>query len=588
MYSVGGRSFGNRCRRRIRDGGKAVSEPLVEPFSFRPSARGSVTRGELSRRTGWQRPIRQQILVPFFLLLVFVGVVGGGALTYQASSAGMAGLDPALVRASVQTSDGLATFEAGRLNDLRAITATPGLAGAVSASDRTWLSQLLAGVARTAIESRLIVRVLDENSQALVAVPAVRDRAAYRGLTVVKRVVSGSADARGDKYVAVVSEGSQQIVYWTAPIWDATHRSVGAVLLGAPVADIATAIRPSKTSRLFFYSWTGEPLEPSAAGLAGLSRDVRQSVSSDHLMRVTASAGGHTYAVAVSDWTMRGEHLGYLGVGLPADGVVDSVLRLRVVLLLVFVATALLVLLVGGLMARRIARPLEDLVNSMSDMSASLEEKTKTVESMSFASVEALARAIDARDSYTYGHSARVARLSVEIAEAMGLPADQVMALGRAALLHDIGKIGVEDRVLRKPGPLTERERSAMRQHPVIGYEMLKGLHFLQPSLQGVRHHHEHWNGTGYPDGLKGDDIPLPVRILTVADALDALTSDRPYRSALSFSAAMSTIEAGSETHFDPDVVRALRSKGDAIATLLAVMGKLRATPFDTVGVPAI
>jgi putative nucleotidyltransferase with HDIG domain len=304
-------------------------------------------------------------------------------------------------------------------------------------------------------------------------------------------------------------------------------------------------------------------------------------------MRVSATSGGHTYAVAVSEWTMRGEHLGYLGVGIPADGVVDSTLKLRVILLLVFVGTALLVLLAGGLLARRIARPLEELVSSMSDMTASLEEKTKAVTAMSFASVEALARAIDARDSYTYGHSARVARLSVEIAEAMGLPADQVMVLGRASLLHDIGKIGVEDRVLRKPGPLTARERAAMRQHPVIGYEMLKGLDFLQPSLTGVRHHHEHWNGMGYPDGLKGADIPPAVRILTVADALDALTSDRPYRSALSFSAAMLAIEAGSETQFDPAVVRALRSHAEVIAALLTAMGKLRATPRDLFEVPA-
>jgi putative nucleotidyltransferase with HDIG domain len=391
------------------------------------------------------------------------------------------------------------------------------------------------------------------------------------------------------------------------------HRqTVGAVLLGESVSDIAAQIRPSEAGRLFFYGPSGQPLDDSLRALSG---EVRQSITSDHVMRVSATANGHSYAVALTDWKMRGERFGYLGVGLLADGVVDNVFRLRIVLLIVFVGTALLVLLVGGLLARRISQPLERLVSSMkmvaggdlshraptgpadeigylassfNEMTASLEEKTKALETTSFASVEALARAIDARDPYTYGHSARVARLSFEIAEEMGLPSDQVIALSRAALLHDIGKIGVEDRVLRKPGPLDKRETAAMREHPVIGYEMLKGLHFLESSLDGVRHHHEHWDGSGYPDGVKGDDIPLPVRILTVADALDALTSDRPYRVAMSFSAAVRTIEAGAGNQFDPTVIRALRSRSAAIAALLTVMGKPRAMPLEALTEPAV
>jgi putative nucleotidyltransferase with HDIG domain len=180
-----------------------------------------------------------------------------------------------------------------------------------------------------------------------------------------------------------------------------------------------------------------------------------------------------------------------------------------------------------------------------------------------------------------------VARLSAEIADEMGLPMDQLIALSHAALLHDIGKIGVEDRVLRKPGPLDKREMAAMREHPVIGYEMLRGLHFLESSLDGVRHHHEHWDGSGYPDGINGNVIPLAVRILTVADALDALTSDRPYRLARSFAAAVRSIAAGAEKQFDPDVVRALRSRGEAIAALLIDMGKPHAMPLEALKEPA-
>jgi putative nucleotidyltransferase with HDIG domain len=473
------------------------------------------------------------------------------------------------------------------------------------------LTELFAADMAPARDSRVVIRILDGQGRRLLSIPEETASTAYAGAPAIKQVLSGASDGRGDKYLARLREGSAEIVYWSAPIRDPHGLVVGAVLLGQSVDDIAAQIRPAESGRLFFYDADGQPLEGS---LPTLSNDVRRSITADHLMRVTVTASAHTYAVAVTEWRMRGERFGYLGVGLPADGVVDNVFRLRVILLLVFLGTALLVLVAGGLLARRISQPLERLVNSMSsvaagnprhrdtarpgdeigyltssfnEMTASLQEKTEALEATSFASIEALARAIDARDPYTYGHSARVARLSFEIAVEMGLPPDQLTALSRAALLHDIGKIGVEDRVLRKPGPLNKRETEAMREHPVIGYEMLRGLHFLESSLDGIRHHHEHWDGAGYPDGVKGEAIPLGVRILTIADALDALTSDRPYRAAMSFADAVARLEAGAGQQFDPTVVRALRSRGEAIASLLAVMGKLHAMPLQLLKEPA-
>jgi putative nucleotidyltransferase with HDIG domain len=544
------------------------------------------------------------------LLLVLVAVVGVGALTYEATGAGLSGLDPSLIRGSVQASDALATLEADRLNDLRTLVTTPSLATAVTQHNDTALSALFASDIRAAREAGVVIHILDGDGRRLLSMPSATGRAAYGDVPAIKRVLAGAADARGDKDLAVVAENSGEVVYWAAPIRDATQQAVGAVLLGIPINELAAQVEQKQIGRLFFYGPTGRPLDSSVAGLSSLSADVRESVRADQLMRVSASANGHRYSIAVSDWTMRGERLGYLGVALPADQAGNSVFRLRLVLLLVFTGTALLVLVIGGLLARRITRPLEHLVRSMvatkdlglngpadeigyltssfNEMTASLEQKTKALEDTSFASVEALARAIDARDPYTYGHSARVARLSFEIARELGLSVAELSTLGRAALLHDIGKIGVEDRVLRKPGPLTKREVTAMRAHPVIGYEMLKGLHFMESSLGGIRHHHEHWDGSGYPDGLGGEDIPLAVRILTVADALDALTSDRPYRSAMSFSAAIATLESGAGIQFDPAVIRALRVHGAAIAALLTVMGKPRAMPSRMVKESAI
>jgi HD-GYP domain-containing protein (c-di-GMP phosphodiesterase class II) len=136
-------------------------------------------------------------------------------------------------------------------------------------------------------------------------------------------------------------------------------------------------------------------------------------------------------------------------------------------------------------------------------------------------------------------------------------------------LLHDIGKIGIEDHILRKAGSLNYIESKQMREHPVIGHQMLKDVPFLHSSLSGIRHHHERWDGSGYPDSLGGQTIPMQVRILSVADVFDALTSDRPYRDAMSIAEAMDTISREAGRQFDPAVVAAFIARTDRIVALL-------------------
>src|SRR4029077_13730370 len=194
--------------------------PRVEALSFTPSARISATLSELQRYAAWRRPLRQQIIVPFLLLLVFVAVVGVAALTYQATSAGMTGFDQSLIRASVQANDRLATTEAGRLNDLRALAATPGLAAAVASSDRLRLSEVFAADVATAREARVVIRILDAQGNGVLAIPDERPPAAYAGLPAIRQVLTGANDGRGDKYLAVMRERSGSVVYFTAPIRD--------------------------------------------------------------------------------------------------------------------------------------------------------------------------------------------------------------------------------------------------------------------------------------------------------------------------------------------------------------------------------
>jgi putative nucleotidyltransferase with HDIG domain len=318
-------------------------------------------------------------------------------------------------------------------------------------------------------------------------------------------------------------------------------------------------------------------------------------------VRLVTEWQSHPYRLLVNDWTMRGNDLGYVGVAMTASDLSNSLNAIRLVLVVLFGAIALGTILIGLALADRITRPIDRLVASMARVSAgdysrrvevesadeigylaqsfnamttALEGQIRAREEAYFRNLEALARVIDARDPYTFEHSARVEAVSQELAEGMGLPTSDLVVLRRAGLLHDIGKIGVADAILGKKGPLNEEEWSAIRRHPVIGFEMLKDVPFLQPSLDPIRHHHERWDGEGYPDKLKGTSISQLARIVTVADAFDAMTSDRPYRKSFSFEFAARAIESESGRQFDPAVVVAFMARKAAIFARLVEMGK--------------
>jgi putative two-component system response regulator len=175
-------------------------------------------------------------------------------------------------------------------------------------------------------------------------------------------------------------------------------------------------------------------------------------------------------------------------------------------------------------------------------------------------SIKALAHALEAKDEYTQGHSERVAEEAVTIARYLSLTQTEVESIWIAGFLHDIGKIGIRESVLNKQGKLDPDEWQMIQQHPVLAERILGPIEELREVIQIVRHHHERFDGTGYPDGLKGAAIPLGARILSVTDSHDALTSRRPYREALSEEETLDILEAGSGTQFDPVIVRAFAS----------------------------
>ena len=175
----------------------------------------------------------------------------------------------------------------------------------------------------------------------------------------------------------------------------------------------------------------------------------------------------------------------------------------------------------------------------------------------SLATIQALAAAVDAKDSYTEGHSRRVAQYAVELGRFIGLSETEIELIYRTGTLHDVGKIGVPDSILKKPDKLTLEEREIMETHPVLGEVIVRKAPQLEDTVPGVRNHHEAWDGNGYPDKLSGEDIPFVARVLAIADTFDAMTSDRPYRKGLSVQTALAAIANGAGTQFDPKLANA-------------------------------
>jgi putative nucleotidyltransferase with HDIG domain len=203
------------------------------------------------------------------------------------------------------------------------------------------------------------------------------------------------------------------------------------------------------------------------------------------------------------------------------------------------------------------------LQHKVAEKTGELQTALQEVEGSYQNTLLALVAALDAREHETSDHSQRVVRYTMAIARVLGVGERELAEIGRGALLHDIGKIGVPDAILLKPGPLTSNEWSEMRKHPEMGFQMIRGIPFLNTPAQIVLSHQERFDGGGYPRGLRGEEIPIGARIFAVADTFDAITSDRPYRRGVGFASAREEIARCARTQFDPQCSDAFLSLSD-------------------------
>jgi putative nucleotidyltransferase with HDIG domain len=555
---------------------------------------------------GFRHRLVLKIVLPFAALTLAIGAAGTLLATSQLSATSQEAFDNQLTHDSFVAQSMVRAGDADQQAILRLLTATPGLSQnwSKAAALRAWLERTLTidpnGIVETVDPyGREIVGVVGHGAMAD-SVTQSRDLSGWPGLS---EMLSG-----GGSSLDLVVAAPRPAVFTGQAVRNSAGVLLGVVLVGDYLDDRAAAIKTLLRDDITYYDINGQVLSTSLSiapadwPALALDAPTRNRVDAMSVVELSRTAGDPAMEL-LAPWTARTTNLGYVGTMVSTAGLQADGNQLRVILVALFLAGALLTATIGIWLTRRITRPVQHLVEatrlvsagdldhqavvtmhdeigelteSFNQMTRSLKEKSASLRTTMtqlqdtyLMTIAALAAAVEARDPYTHGHTQRVEEYSVILAKALGCDEAEISALRRASVLHDIGKIGIEDVILRKQGRLEPDEEIRMQKHPVIGVDMLTGIDFLDPVLPLVRHHHERWDGNGYPDQLRSDEIPLGARILAVADALDAMTSDRPYRAARTFEYAKTEILKGSATHFDPEVVTAFIKSQRAIEDLL-------------------
>ncbi len=403
----------------------------------------------------------------------------------------------------------------------------------------------------------------------------------------VLAVLNRQTDDMGDKFTGIMTTARGDFLYIAGPILDNQNQLLGVVLVGKEINQIVRQLREELLAQVSIYNLEGRALGTTFLDTPVIATDVAHSVLDNQDQKSLfrkLEISNSTYREIIGPWQARGgEDLGLIGLSF-AENFLVRLNQTTWFKLLFFVLTAfILVTIVGYIIAQRISQPILNLNDaatrvSLGDLSVHVptdgndeiahltQEFNAMVTNLQRSKIdlvaaydktlEGWAKALELRDGDTMGHSQRVTGLTLRLAQEMSIPQEQLIHIQRGALLHDIGKMAIPDHILLKPGPLTEEEWATMRQHPTYAAEMLKGIPFLRPALDIPACHHEKWDGTGYPLGLKGEQIPLPARIFAVVDVWDALTSNRPYRAALPVEQTLETLCQKSATHFDPAVLQ--------------------------------
>jgi putative nucleotidyltransferase with HDIG domain len=413
---------------------------------------------------------------------------------------------------------------------------------------------------------------------------SIVDSADRSSLAIVQRTLA--AEASGvDKFTDVVATDDGYTLYTAGPILDGENVA-GVVLIGTSVTSFLATAKVESLTDVTLHDASGAPLATTFASTSSRDAELAPSeralaAAGDGLVREHRTLFGRDFDLMYAPLSIGNEGASlYYSVGLPSEFIFSAQASTREQMALLFTIAMLAALALGWIIAQSITRPVSKLVAAANavgagDLSArsgvggedeigvlgrAFDEMTERLQRQHLSTVKALTSAIDARDPYTMGHSLRVGQLAVELGTVLGCSQATLQHLEIGGYLHDIGKIGVRDNVLLKPGRLTPQERAAIERHPTIGLDILEHVDLAPEVRQFVGGHHEKLNGRGYPDHLHGDQLGVIPRIATVADIYDALVTDRPYRAGMSVEQALAILEEeAAEGQLDRKVIAALK-----------------------------
>jgi len=541
------------------------------------------------------RHIRWKIVLPYAFLTAVLALVGSYLMTQLLTGSLEERFKIQLGDAGGVVSDAVVRKEREHLETVRAVAFTEGVAEAVQAGDTGTLVALVRPIAVNAGIERL--QVLDRQGRQLTALRLTDSRSlTYEPIIdadspahwpLVQSILAGETDEQGDKFAQLINTSEGGLLYTAGPVY-AENGVAGVALVGTTLQSFVEQADKEAVARVTVYDFNGNPLastfpidestlaEEASLDVSGMILD--ESIQGVSGVQEQRTLFGRKYDLLYGRLQIRRHVVGLYSVGLNSDFISDKGNSSRETVMLLFGVGMAAVLGVGFYVTHRLTKPILALVRTARMVAAgdltvrsgvitgdeigilatSFDDMTAKLQRQHLSTVRALTSAIDARDPYTMGHSVRVGQLAMMLGKRLGLEETRLARLEIGGYLHDIGKIGIRDAVLLKPGRLTPEERTIIEDHPRIGMAILEAVDLPPEVLRFVQDHHERLDGSGYPRGLRNEQVSIQARIAAVADMYDAVTSERPYRDPMPPGEALDLLRSEQGRFLDPRVVLAL------------------------------
>jgi putative nucleotidyltransferase with HDIG domain len=550
--------------------------------------------------------------LPYGFLALIVALGGAYLITQVIISSIEERFDDTLAETKEITADLVVHEENRLLETLRLIAYLEGLDEAILQEDSEELREMILPIAFNNTEDA--VEILDMDGNNLLSLrrdltSAVTQYQFEKGgdelseLQFVENVFEQIVDGEGDKFAGLVPGGNTTYLYIAGPLKDDEGNFIGVVMVGKSIQDLLVEFRAQTLSQVTIYDFDGSVFSSTLIDPPPIGNEIIVRVidnQDQETVNREFSISDIGYKENLSMWEIRNRvDYGVLGVASQTKYISETAKTTRQNIFIFVALTLFFIFLVGISISRLITKPIynlrdaalqvssgnlqvhvdpigEDeislLTNTFNSMVKSLDTSNKELINAYDRTLEGWSKALELRDKETEGHTQRVTELTLKLATAYGIEGDELENMRRGALLHDIGKVGISDNILHKPGKLSDEEFEEMKKHPDYAFDMLSQISFLSEAIDIPYCHHEKWDGSGYPRGLKGEDIPLAARLFCIADVWDAITTDRPYREAMPLEKAFQIITEGKDTHFDPKIVELffliLEKEGLAVLSL--------------------